>query len=157
MRLFILLTIILCSALLQGNAQVKKIRVAPAYVAAKLVEAVNPDEYKEICTYYGYEFQLTKDGENSFSDNKGSRVFWADSLTQEEDSIRELKFFTTQPTSEIEKVFQQCGYTKTTSPKVDKPSVNGLRYEKKTKFSNRSKVCIIAPGSPNTLYLISKH
>ena len=157
MKRIILLTILVCISVLYGTAQIKKVRVAPAYVAAKLVEAVNPDDYKEICTFYGYEPISSPNGENAFTDNKGSKAFWIDSLTQEGDSIRELKFFTNQPLAEIEKAFQSCGYTKTNSPKVDKPSVNGVRYEKRTKFSNRSKVCIIKPGPPNTLFLISKH
>ena len=157
MKKIILLTFLACSSVLYGAAQIQKVRVAPAYVAAKLVEAVNPEEYKDICTYYGYEPISSPSGENAFTDNKGSKAFWTDSLTQEEDSIRELKFFTNQPLAEIEKAFHLCGYTKTTCPKVDKPSVNGVRYEKRTKFSNRSKVCIIKPGTPNTLFLISKH
>ena len=138
-------------------AQVKKVRVEPAYVAAKLLDIVATESYPEVMTYYGYERDSTAaQGTNRFVDSKGSSVTWLDSLTEEADSIHELTFRTPQSLTSIETALTKVGYSKTSQPKVNKPSINGTRYEKRNKYSNRSRVIIIQPGSPNTLHLIRK-
>ncbi|MDE5822846.1 MAG: hypothetical protein K2H63_10265 [Paramuribaculum sp.] len=138
-------------------AQVKKFKVEPAYVAAKLLEMVDSKEYPGVCIYYGYQPDSTAtEGTHIYSDGKGSSAYWLDSQVEESDSIHELKFRTNQSIRTIEEALTQCGYQKTSKPKVDIPSINGIRYEKRNRFSNRSKVIIIQPGSPNTLHLIRK-
>ena len=138
-------------------AQVKKFKVEPAYVAAKLLEMVDSKEYPGVCIYYGYQPDSTAtEGTHIYSDGKGSSVYWLDSQVEESDSIHELKFSTNQSIRTIENALTQCGYENTSKPKVDIPSISGIRYEKRNRFSNRSKVIIIQPGSPTTLHLIRK-
>ena len=138
-------------------AQVKKVRVEPAYVAAKLLDIVESRDYPEVCIYYGYQPDSTAaEGTHIYTDSKGSSVVWLDSRTEDSDSIHELTFRTPQSLASIEAALTKVGYSKTTQPKVNKSSINGTRYEKRNKYSNRSKVIIIQPGSPNTLHLIRK-
>nr|MDE5744299.1 hypothetical protein [Paramuribaculum sp.] len=140
-----------------GFSQIKKVKVEPAYVAAKLLDMVGSRDYQEVCSYYGYERDSTAaQGTNRFVDSKGSSVTWLDSLTEDADSIHELTFHTPQSLASIEAALTKVGYSKTTQPKVNKPSINGTRYEKRNKYSNHSRVIIIQPGSPNTLHLIRK-
>ena len=138
-------------------AQVKKVKVEPAFVAVKLLDMVESKDYPEVCLYYGYQPDSTAaEGSHIYTDSKGSSVYWIDSHTEDSDSIHEIKFRTSQSVSAIESALTQCGYKKTTTPKVDIPSVNGTRFEKRNKYSDRSRVIIIQPGSPNTLHLIRK-
>ncbi|MDE6460529.1 MAG: hypothetical protein K2K52_06840 [Paramuribaculum sp.] len=139
------------------SAQFKKVRVEPAYVATKLLDMVESKDYPEVCIYYGYQPDSTAtEGTHIYTDSKGSSVYWIDSQTEDSDSIHELKFRTNQSISAIESALTQCGYKKTTTPKVDIPSVSGTRFEKRNKYSDRSRVIIIQSGSPNTLHLIRK-
>ena len=138
-------------------SQIKKDKVEPAYVAAKLLDIVAMESYPEVMTYYGYQPDSTAaEGTHIYTDSKGSSVVWLDSRTEDSDSIHELTFRTPQSLASIEAALTKVGYSKTTQPKVNKPSINGTRYEKRNKYSNRSKVIIIQPGSPNTLHLIRK-
>lgn len=126
-------------------------------MAAKLLDMADSKEYPGVCIYYGYQPDSTAtEGTHIFSDGKGSSTYWLDSQVEESDSIHELKFLTNQSIRSIEKALTQCGYQKTSKPKVDIPSISGIRYEKRNRFSNSSKVIIIQPGSPTTLHLIRK-
>ena len=152
-----LILIIAAICINYGFAQVKKVRVEPVYVAAKLLDLVESKDYPEVCLYYGYQPDSTAaEGSHIYTDGKGSSVYWLDSQTEDSDSLHELKFRTNQSINTIESALTQCGYKKTTTPKVDIPSVNGTRYEKRNKYSDRSRVIIIQPGSPNVLHLIRK-
>ena len=152
------LILIICSLSINFIfAQVKKVKVEPAYVAAKLLDIVESRDYPEVCIYYGYQPDSTAaEGTHIYTDSKGSSVVWLDSRTEDSDSIHELTFRTPQSLASIEAALTKVGYSKTTQPKVNKPSINGTRYEKRNKYSNRSRVIIIQPGSPNTLHLIRK-
>lgn len=137
-------------------AQIKLQRVKPVYVAAKLLEIVDPDSYPEVMAYYGYERDSTAaPGENRYSYN-GSTAIWLDNLTEDADSIHELTFLTPQSLTEIESALLDNGYIKTTKPMVDKPSISGTRFERRLRFSNRARVIIIQSGSPNVLHLLHK-
>lgn len=99
-------------------AQVKQQRVEPVYVAAKLLEMVDPTSYPDVMTYYGYERDSTATpGVNRYS-YKGSTAIWLDSLIEDSDSIHELTFLTPQAITEIETALLDNGYIKTTTPTI---------------------------------------
>lgn len=137
-------------------AQIKQQRVEPVYVAAKLLEMVEAESYPDVMTYYGYERDSTAaPGINRYS-YQGSTAVWLDSLTEEADSIHELTFYTPQITSAIEAALLENGYVRNNTPLVDKPAISGTRFERRLRFSQRSRVIILQPGSPNTLHLLHK-
>lgn len=153
-KIFLLFTVLLF--IFKAFGQIKQQRVQPVYVAAKLLEMVEAESYPDVMTYYGYERDSTAaPGINRYN-YQGSTAVWLDSLTEEADSIHELTFFTPQSASTIEEALLQNGYVKTTSPKVDKPAISGTRFERRLRFSQRSRVIILQPGSPNTLHLLHK-
>lgn len=153
-RIFLLLIVSMLSV--ETFGQIKQQRVQPVYVAAKLLDMVEAESYPDVVSYYGYERDSTAPkGVNRYT-YQGSTAVWLDSLIEEADSIHELSFFTPQSASTIEVTLLQNGYVKTNTPLVDKPNISGTRFEKRNRLSQRSRVIILQPGSPNTLHLLHK-
>lgn len=144
---FVLTIIILLSSISYTDSQIKKIEVAPGYIAAKLLEYKELGHIKQVSEWYGYNV-----GDSSeFKNNRGSTIRI---IPMDTDTIRVIRFQTTTNSASIENALSDCGYTKTEKPRVDLHDIKGIRYEKVTKFSKTGKTCIIQSGSPTILYLL---